>query len=107
MELARVLKPGGILVVGELGRWSPWNLRPRLRGQRGDPPRSRSRFWSRRELERLAQGPGLSPDAWDSAAFYSPGTHRRRGSGTLECALEGRTSVGAAFVAIRVVKPVS
>ncbi len=106
MELARVLKPGGNLVVGELGRWSPWNLRRRLRGRRGDPLWSESRFWSRRELERLARKAGLIPDGWGTTVFYSPATHRWRVARALERTLAGRTSLGAAFVAIRAVKQV-
>jgi SAM-dependent methyltransferase len=104
-ELARVLKPGGSLIVGELGRWSGWNLRRRLRGRRGDPLWKGSRFRSRRELERLAREAGLTPAAWDSAVFYSPGTHRWRLSRTLERTLAGKTSLGAAFLAVRAVKP--
>jgi len=107
LEFERVLAPGGTLVVGELGRWSPWNLRRRLRGRQGDAMWSTSRFWNRRELERQAREAGLTPDAWDTAVFYSPGTHRWRISRTLERALGGRTSLGAAFVAIRAVKPVT
>jgi len=105
LELARVLKPGGSLVVGELGRWSWWNLCRRIRGRRGDPLWSGSRFRSRGELERLVREAGLTPDAWDSAVFYSPATHRRRVFRILERALGGRTSLGAAFVAVRGVKP--
>jgi len=105
LELERVLKPGGSLIVGELGRWSAWNLRRWLRGGRGDPTWSKARFWSRRELERLAREAGLTPDAWDTAVFYSPRTHRWGVSRTLERILAGRTSLGAAFVAIRAGKP--
>ena len=47
MELARVLEPGGSLVVGELGRWSPWNVRCRISGLAGHPVWRESRFWSR------------------------------------------------------------
>jgi len=31
-EMARVLKPGGRLVIGELGRWSSWAAIRRVRG---------------------------------------------------------------------------
>lgn len=31
-EMARVLKPGGRLVIGELGRWSLWAMQRRIRG---------------------------------------------------------------------------
>src|SRR5450759_2795555 len=37
MEMARVLKPGGRLVIGELGRWSFWAAHRRIRGWLGDP----------------------------------------------------------------------
>ena len=35
-EMSRVLRPGGVLVVGELGRWSLWAVRRRFRGWLGD-----------------------------------------------------------------------
>jgi SAM-dependent methyltransferase len=105
LELARVLAPGGSLVMAELGRWSPWNLRRRIRGRKGDPLWGRARFWTRGELEGVAREAGLTPDAWDSAVFYSPETHGWRISRVLEQTLAGRTSLGAAFVAIRGVKP--
>ena len=35
-EMARVLKPGGLLVIGELGRWSLWALQRRVRGWLGN-----------------------------------------------------------------------
>ena len=106
-ELTRVLAPGGTLVVGELGPWSLWNLRRRARGWRGDPLWRRSRFRGRRALKRLARGAGLIPDGWETAVFYSPQTYRCRVSRTLERILAGRTSLGAAFVAMRAVKPVT
>ena len=31
-EMARVLRPGGLVVLGELGRWSPWAVSRRIRG---------------------------------------------------------------------------
>ena len=34
-EMARVLKPGGRLVIGELGRWSLWAAHRRIRGWLG------------------------------------------------------------------------
>ena len=58
-------------------------------------------------MERLARDAGLTPDAWGTAVFYSPGTHGWRISRTLEGILAGRTSLGAAFVAMRAVKPVT
>lgn len=104
-ELARVLKPGGVLVLAELGRWSTWNLGRWIRGRRGDPLWSGTRFWRRAELEALTRGAGLRPDAWDSAVFYSPAGHARGISRVSEKLLGGRTSLGAAFIAIRAVKP--
>ncbi len=105
MEFAPVLEPGGSLVVGELGRWSPWNVRRRIRGRRGHPLWRESRFWSRRALARLARNAGLTPDAWGTAVFYTPGSHRWRFARTLERTLGGKTVLGAAFVAMRAVKP--
>jgi ubiquinone/menaquinone biosynthesis C-methylase UbiE len=37
-EIARVLRPGGRLVLGDLGEWSLWALSRRLRGRLGTAP---------------------------------------------------------------------
>ncbi len=63
-ELSRVLVPGESLVIGDLGRWSAWNLHRWMRGRMGDPLWSQARFWSRRTLDRLLRHAHLDPEGW-------------------------------------------
>jgi SAM-dependent methyltransferase len=104
-EFSRVLVPGGSVVLGELGRWSSWNVGRWLRGRRGDPTWKEARMRSRPALERFLRGAQLRPASWSSAIFYTPGTYDRRGFRTLERRLRGRTTLGAAFLAVKGVKP--
>ena len=36
-DISRVLRPGGILVIGELGKWSLWAAARRVRAWFGSP----------------------------------------------------------------------
>lgn len=99
-ELARVLKPGGQLVIGELGRWSPWNLWRWGRGRTGDPMWRNARFWTLGSLEALVRDAGLRPGRWSSAVFYTPHTHSYSWARRFERRLRGKTSLGAAFLAV-------
>lgn len=57
-EMARVLAPGGRLVLGELGRFSVWAAERRVRGWLGSSTWKRARFWSRSNLAELARDGG-------------------------------------------------
>jgi SAM-dependent methyltransferase len=104
-ELARVLRPGGRLVIAELGRWSPWTARRWLRGRLGDTRWRGARFWTRDSLHRLVRDVGLDPAGWTSAVHYPPSLAAARLLRPLERALAGRTALGAAFVAVAADKP--
>ena len=104
-ELSRVLVPGESLVIGDLGRWSAWNLHRRMRGRMGDPRWSQARFWTRRTLNRLLRHAHLDPEGWSSAVFYTPGIHDRSWVRRMEHALRDRMAIGAAFLAVRGTKP--
>jgi len=71
-EINRVLRPGGCLVIGELGRWSLWTLSRRLRGLFGNRLWQRSRFFSKRDLVTLVANAGLEPVSFRSAVYYPP-----------------------------------
>ncbi len=58
-EAARVLRPGGSLVIGELGRYSSWAAARRIRGWLGSRTWSRARFWGVEELRRSIEAAGL------------------------------------------------
>ena len=98
--MGRVLRPGGLLVLGDLGRWSPWAAWRRARGWVGDPTWRRARFWTLADLRGLLQGAGLEPERWRAAAFYPPLGLAARLMSPLDQRLGRRTTLGAAFVAV-------
>lgn len=105
-ELARVVLPGGRVVLGELGRWSAWATVRRLRGFLGHPLWRRAHFWTPGELEDVIRGAGLRPGERRAAVFYPPVGAAAR---LLE-PLEGRPALGrrgwgAAFLAVSAVRP--
>jgi SAM-dependent methyltransferase len=61
-EIARVLRPGGRLVLGELGRWSAWAASRRIRGLLGASTWRQAIFRTAPELRRLAKEAGSSPN---------------------------------------------
>lgn len=72
IRMARVLKPGGRLVVGELGRRSVWAGWRRLRGWLGHPTWRSARFFTEADLRELVRGAGLAPQTIRAAIFYPP-----------------------------------
>jgi ubiquinone/menaquinone biosynthesis C-methylase UbiE len=54
-EIARVLRPGGRLVVGEFGKWSSWAAMRRIKGWSGSALWRRASFRSQRELRSLTR----------------------------------------------------
>jgi len=71
-EAHRVLRPGGRIVLAELGRFSTWALWRRLRGLRAASPWRRARFFDRGELRALLAGAGFAPGAVRGAVCYPP-----------------------------------
>ncbi|MFI5030292.1 MAG: class I SAM-dependent methyltransferase [Reyranellales bacterium] len=103
-EMARVLRPGGRLVLGELGRWSVWAGRRRIRGWLGDSTWRAARFRSIGELRALAAQAGLSIAASRGAVFYPPIGMIARILAPLDSRLGRFTTLGAAFIAVSAVK---
>ena len=104
-EAARVLRPGGRLVVGELGRFSLWAAWRRLRAAFGASFWRQAHFWRRSELERLLRSVGLQPVAARAGAFYPPVPAVARLMAPIDAWLGRRTDFGAAFIALAAVRP--
>lgn len=105
-EIARVLHPGGKLVIGELGRWSTWAAERRLRAWLGSPLWQRGHFRTPGELKRLATRAGLIPGPVHGAVYYPRLTLAARWMSLADRALGRFTNVGAAFLAIAATKPI-
>ncbi len=104
-EMARVLGPGGRLVLGELGRWSLWALMGRVRGWLGSATWKTARFRDTAELRRLAEAAGLTVTATRGAIFYPPVGRLARAMAPIDPWLGRRTTIGAAFIAFAATRP--
>ena len=104
-EIARVLRPGGHLVIGELGKWSLWAVRRRLRAWLGSPIWRLGRFRTAAELKLLANQAGLKVQQTRGAVYYPRARLAARLLGPLDPVLGRFTTFGAAFVAIAADKP--
>lgn len=72
MEMRRVLKPGGRLVVGVLNRWSPWALFRRIKGFFKDTIYNQAHFISPPELEGLLKRAGFDVKEVKTCLFFFP-----------------------------------
>lgn len=99
-EMARVLRPGGVLVLGELGRWSAWGAWRRLRAWAGSRTWQAARFWTSAELRELLHQAGLVPGRERGAAFYPPLGVASRLLERFDPLLGRAMRLGAAFIAI-------
>jgi ubiquinone/menaquinone biosynthesis C-methylase UbiE len=105
-EMARVLVPGGRLVVGELGRFSVWAAGRRVRAWFGSSTWRRARFRSRADLERLARGAGLDVTEVHGAVFFPPRALAARLAAPFDPLLTRLRVPGAAFLVLAADKPV-
>lgn len=71
-EAFRVLRPGGRLVLGELGRYSTWALVRRLRGLAGSRTWRDARLFTRHGLGVLVTRAGFRDVTTEVAVFYPP-----------------------------------
>lgn len=104
-EMARVLRPGGRLVLGELGRWSSWAVLRRVRVWLGSTTWRKARFHTPGELRALVQQAGLPVTAVRGAVYYPPTDLLARLLAPADPWLGRVTPIGAAFIALGAVKP--
>lgn len=103
-EIGRVLRPGGRLVIGELGKWSTWAVRRRIKGWLGSPLWRHGRFRTARELKRLARVGGMMPVEVRGAIYYPHSGSAARRLARFDTWLGKRLKTGAAFLALSAVK---
>lgn len=104
-EMARVLRPGGCLVIGDLGKWSLWAARRRVRGWFGAKMWRTAKFRTAKEMAGLTEAAGLTTGSVKGAIFYPPSTMLARLIAPFDSTLGEITTLGAAFVAIHATKP--
>ena len=104
-EIARVLRPGGVLVIGELGKWSAWAAARRIRAWLGSSLWRRGRFRTARELRFLANRAGLAAGPVHGSVYYPRWQWAARLLAPYDTAFSSVTTVGAAFLAFSAVKP--
>jgi ubiquinone/menaquinone biosynthesis C-methylase UbiE len=103
-ELARVLVPGGRLVIGELHRWSFWAVQRRIRGWSGDSFWRGTRFWTASALRDLLAGSNLQPGRVRGAVYYPPFGPVARLMAPADPLLGRLGTFGAAFLVVEGVK---
>ena len=104
-EIARVLCPGGRLVIGELGRWSYWAAARRIRAWCGSALWRRAKFRTQGELRSLAERAGLTVESIRGAIYYPRWRFAARLCAPWDSTLGRLTTAGAAFIAISASKP--
>ncbi len=105
-EMARVLKPGGYLVIGELGRWSLWAMHRRVRGWFGNPAWRTAKFRTVRQLRGLAHSSGLAVIEVRGAVHYPPCAMAAKIVSPVDLALGRNTTFGSAFLVLKAIKPI-
>jgi SAM-dependent methyltransferase len=104
-EMARVLKPGGRLVIGELGRFSLWAAARRLRGWLGAPVWQAARFRTAGELQAMVERHGLVVRETRGSVFYPPVGIAASLMARVDPWLGRQSSRGAAFIVLSAGKP--
>jgi ubiquinone biosynthesis O-methyltransferase len=104
-EMARVLKPGGWVVIGELGRRSWWAAHRRIRGWFGNSTWQAAMFRTPEDLRGLADAAGLNVVETRGAVHYPPFGTAARFLAPIDLWLGRQTAFGSAFIAVLATKP--
>ena len=104
-EIAGVLRSGGRLVVGELGKWSSWAAGRRIRAWLGSRLWRKGRFRTAKELRTLAEQAGLSSEAVRGAIYFPRCYFAAQLFAPFDASFSRITTIGAAFVALVAIKP--
>ncbi len=104
-EISRALKPGGRLVIGDLGKWSLWAASRRIRAWLGAAMWKTARFRSAGELRALTRAAHLTVERVAGAIYYPRSTRLAQLMAPFDSTLGEATTVGAAFIALRGTKP--
>jgi len=99
-EMARVLAPGGRLVIGELGKWSTWSFLRRIRSWFGSPAWRQARFRSALQLRREIERAGARIEHVRGCIYYPPVSFAARLLSPFDRLPSSLTTLGAAFIAI-------
>jgi len=104
-DMVRVLKPGGRLILGELGRWNLWAAQRRVKGWLGSKLWSAAHFRSRGDLIDLATEARLKDTTVTGAVFYPPFGWAAKVMAPIDPWFGRRTTLGAAFLVLNALKP--
>lgn len=105
-EMARVLKPGGRLVIGELGRWSLWAAYRRIRGWLGNRTWRAATFRTAANLLSLTNAAGLTVVETRGAVHYPPCGTVAKLLAPVDLWLGQQTTPGSGFIAISAKKSI-
>jgi ubiquinone/menaquinone biosynthesis C-methylase UbiE len=103
-EIARVLRPGGRLVIGDLGKWSLWAASRRLRSWFGAEMWNPAKFRSAGELRALVRAATFRVEHVSGAIYYPRSRLIARMMAPIDPLLGELTTFGAAFVAVQASK---
>lgn len=104
-EMVRVLKPGGRLILGELGRWNLWAATRRVKGWLGSKLWRTAHFRSQGDLIDLSTEVLLADTRVAGAIFYPPFGLAARALAPVDPLIGWWTTTGAAFLVMTATKP--
>jgi len=104
-EMARVLRPGGVLLLGELNRYSLWAAWRRLRGWLGSATWRSVHFRTPAGLKKLVVRAGLRVTVLRAAVFYPPFGWAAALSRSVDLKIGRHLSFGGAFLVLEASKP--